>query len=117
MIGALVCGGIGVAGMVTFGVAGGLSLSTYSEVEDKCSAQPGGRCTSSADHETIDKGEQQQLIANIGLIVGSVGLAAGATLLIVDLASGGSGEAKAEVGALPVRVDVGPGYAGVSGSF
>ncbi len=117
MIGALVLGGVGVAGMVTFGVAGGLSLSTYSEVEDKCSAQPGGRCSSAADLETIDKGEQQQLIANIGLIVGAVGLAGGATLLIVDLASGGSGEASAEVGALPVQVDIGPGYAGVRGNF
>ena len=117
MVGALVLGGIGVAGMVTFGVAGGLSLSTYSEVEDKCSAQPGGRCTAPADLETIDKGEQQQLIANIGLIVGGVGLAAGATLLIVDLTTGGSGDAKAEVGALPVEIDVGPGYAGVRGSF
>ena len=118
LIGSLVLGGIGIAGMVTFGVAGGLSLSTYGEVEDKCSAQPGGKCGSQADLETIDKGEQQQMIANIGLIVGGVGLAAGATLLIVDLATGGeSGSASADVGDASVDLQVGPGYAGVLGRF
>lgn len=119
LIGGLVLAGVGVAGMVTFGVAGGLSLSTYGEVEDKCSAQPGGTCSSAADVETIDKGKQQQLIANIGAIIGGVGLAAGATLIIIDVATGGgsSGSASAEVGAVPVKVEIGPGYAGLRGRF
>ncbi len=117
LIGSLVLGGIGVAGMVTFGVAGGLSLSTYGEVEDKCGSQPGGKCTAQADLDTIDEGEQQQMIANIGLIVGGVGLAAGATLLIVDLAGGGSSSASADVGDVSVDLQVGPGYAGVRGRF
>jgi hypothetical protein len=115
MIGALVAGGVGVAGMVMFGVAGGMSLSTYSEVEDKCSAQPGGRCTSAADLELIDRGEQEQVIANVGLVIGSVGLATGATLLIVDLAGGGG--SSQEAAKRPIDLDVGPGYVGVRGRF
>ncbi len=118
LIGGIIAGTIGVAGMVTFGVAGGMSLSTYGDVEDKCSTQPGGVCRSAADHETIDEGEQQQLIANVGLIVGGVGLALGATLIIVDVATGGgSSEASVEADAASVKVDIGPGYAGLSGTF
>jgi hypothetical protein len=118
LIGGLIAGTIGVAGMVTFAVAGGMSLGTYSDVEDKCSALPGGKCTSAQDHEQIDEGEQQQLIANVGAIVGGVGLALGATLIIVDVATGGGGDdAPKDEAKLPVDIVIGPGYAGVSGTF
>lgn len=106
---ALAFGGLGVAGMVTFGVAGGLSLGTYSEVEDTCSTLPAAEC-----NDLIDKGETQQLIANVGWIVGAVGLAAGATILIVDLTGGSSSDTR---DASNVQLDVGPGRVGVSGSF
>ncbi len=109
---AITFGGIGVIGMGVFGVAGGMSLGTYSELEDAC---PTGSCPAS-QNETIDRGEREQLIANIGLTVGAVGLAAGATFLIVELASGGSEPSK-EAKAVDVDFDIGPGYAGVSGKF
>lgn len=104
---AITFGAVGVVGMGMFGVAGGMSLSTYSEVEDNC---PNGPACS---NELIDRGEREQLIANIGVIIGGVGLAAGATFLIVDLATGGpSSEAKG-----PVNLAIGPGYVGVDGTF
>jgi len=99
--------GVGVAGMVMFGVGGGLSTSTFSELEENCPNGPS--CTD----ETIDRGETEQLVANIGVIVGGVGLAAGTTVFIIDVANGGSSsEAK-----LPVNLAVGPGYVGVKGEF
>lgn len=104
---AITFGGIGVVGMGMFAVAGGLSLGTYSEVEDNCPNGP--TCTD----DLIDRGEREQLIANVGLVVGAVGLAAGATFLIVEVATGGVGnEAKA-----PVNLAIGPGYVGVDGAF
>ena len=106
---ALAFGGLGVAGMVTFGVAGGLSLGTYSEVEDTCATLPAAEC-----NDLIDTGETQQLVANIGWIVGAVGLAAGATILIVDLTTSSSGSTR---DASNVQLDIGAGRMGVSGSF
>lgn len=99
--------GVGVVGMGMFGVAGGMSLSTYSEVEDSC---PGPACTD----ELIDRGEREQLIANVGVVIGAVGLAAGATIFIVDVANGSSSDREASV---PVNVAFGPGYVGVNGRF
>jgi hypothetical protein len=49
--------------------------------------------------------------------VGGVGLAAGATFLIIELATGGSSEPSKEAKAVDVDFDIGPGYAGVSGKF
>jgi len=111
---AITFGGIGVIGMGVFGVAGGMSLGTFSELEDAC---PTGTCPAS-QNETIDRGQREQLIANIGLVVGAVGLAAGATFLIVELATGGDSAAPAqEAAAIQVDLDIGPGYIGVSGKF
>jgi hypothetical protein len=112
---AITFGGIGIIGMGMFGVAGAMSLSTYSELEDAC---PTGTCPPS-QNETIDRGQREQLIANIGVIVGGVGLAAGATFLIIELATGGGGgdASTKEAAAVDVDVDVGPGYVGVSGKF
>lgn len=107
---AIAFGGVGVAGFIAFGVAGGLSLSTYSEVEDTCSTLPAAEC-----NDLIDTGETQQLVANIGWIVGAVGLAAGATILIVDLTSGGGSGGTRE--AASVDLHVGPGHVGVRGAF
>lgn len=102
-------GGVGVVGMGMFGVAGGMSMSTLSELEDKCGNKP---CTDPADADTVDRGEREQLIANIGLTVGAVGLAAGATFLIVDLVGGG-GSSKEQA----IDLQIGPGYVGARGKF
>lgn len=101
-------GGVGVVGMGMFGVAGGMSLGTYSELEDKCGAGP---CTSAADGDTVDRGEREQLIANVGLIVGAVGLAAGTAFLIVDLS--GAGRSKEQA----IELEIRPGFVGARGTF
>jgi hypothetical protein len=76
---AYVAGGAGVAGLLTFGVFGLLNNSSYSSLEDDC---PSGRCPPGRNDD-IDAGRRYQLIANIGLGVGIVGVAAGTTLFLL----------------------------------
>jgi hypothetical protein len=79
---AVVAGGVGVVGMVLFGVAGGMSLGTYSDLEKKC-----GKNTPCPPQEKgeIDRGRTEQAIANTGLVIGIVGLVAGGALLGIGL--------------------------------
>jgi hypothetical protein len=77
---AYVAGGAGAAGLLTFGVFGLLSNSSYSSLEDDC---PNGRCPPGRNDE-IDSGRRYQLIANVGLGVGIVGVAAGTTLFLLS---------------------------------
>ncbi|NUP06998.1 MAG: tetratricopeptide repeat protein [Polyangiaceae bacterium] len=100
--------GVGVVGMGMFAVAGGMSLGTFSEAEDNC--PNGAGCT----NDLIDRGEREQLIANIGVIIGGVGLAVGTTVFIIDVANGGGSSDEAKN---PVNLAIGPGYVGVNGAF
>ncbi len=77
---AYVAGGAGAAGFLTFGVFGLLNNSSYSTLEDDC---PNGLCQSGRNDD-IDAGRRYQLIANVGLGVGIVGLAAGTTLFLLS---------------------------------
>jgi len=110
---AIMAGGVGVVGMGVFAVAGSMSNGTYSELEDACGGSP---CPSS-QNSVIDRGQTEQTIANVGLVVGAVGLAAGAALLVVDLTSGGEGADSAASRSRPLALDVGPGWVGLHGSF
>jgi hypothetical protein len=76
---AYVAGGVGAAGLLTFGTFGVLSHSSYSSLEEDC---PNGRCPPGRNDE-IDAGRRYQLIANVGLGVGLVGVAAGTTLFLL----------------------------------
>jgi hypothetical protein len=80
---AYVAGGVGVAGLATFAIAGLLSNSTYSDLQSKCPSSHGG-CAPGNSGE-ISSGQTQQTIANVGLIVGLVGVAAGATLFVLSM--------------------------------
>ncbi len=73
---AYVAGGIGAAGIATFTIFGLLNNSQYDDLEDECS---GGRCSASAE-EDVDTGRTYQTVANVGLVVGLVGLGTGAAL-------------------------------------
>jgi hypothetical protein len=77
---AYVAGAAGAAGLVTFGVFGLLNSSSHSSLEDDC---PAGRCPPGRKDD-IDAGRRYQLIANVGLGVGIVGLAAGTTLFVLS---------------------------------
>src|SRR5207247_2543990 len=63
-------------------VAGSMNRSTYDKVQQECS---GGACSEEGMRD-VDAGRTQQALANVGFVVGCVGVAAFATLLIVDMA-------------------------------
>jgi hypothetical protein len=121
MIPAIIAGGVGVAGLACFGIFGGLSMSEYSSLETECA---GNSCPPSRSSEG-DTGRTYQTVANITLVVGIVGVAAGATLLIIDLTQGGDdaeAEAPAEGPAEPepaveASVAFGPGSVMLQGTF
>jgi hypothetical protein len=102
---AYVAGGVGVAGLVTFGIAGMMARSTYNDLNTTCN---GGPCPADKVGE-ISSGKTQQTIANVGLIVGIAGVAAGGTLFVLSLSKGTAGPSTGLV--------VSPGWMGVHGSF
>jgi hypothetical protein len=101
---AYVAGGLGVAGFATFAVFGLMSNSNYSDLQSAC--HPG--CPASKSSE-IDNGKTYQLVANIGLGVGIVGVAAGATLFALSF---GGKSTPASTGLV-----VGPSFIGVRGTL
>jgi hypothetical protein len=105
---AYVAGGVGVAGLATFGIFGAMSNSAYNSLDSSC---PNHACPPGKQSD-VDAGKRDQTIANVGLVVGVVGLGAGVTLFIV------SGHGKQEkAGSEAMRVAVGPGSVGVDGRF
>lgn len=106
-IGSFVAAGVGVAGFALFAIEGSASQKTYDQLKQDC---PSGPCpTDRADD--IDKGKTQQMLANIGLAVGAVGIAAGATLFVLSLRS-----KKADTEPKTSLI-VGPTSLGVRGTF
>jgi hypothetical protein len=99
---AYVAGGVGVAGLVTFGVFGALDHSIYSDLQSKCAAG-----CAAGNSSQIDKGRMYQSVANIGLGVAAIGAAAAVTLLIVAPAHSER----------PVALQVGPGSVVLRGGF
>ncbi len=71
--------GVGAAGLATFTVFALSAKSTHDTLDEEC----GGRCTDPKFQDDVDSGKRAQTIANIGLGVGVVGLAAGATVLLL----------------------------------
>lgn len=102
---AYVAGGVGAAGLVTFAVAGLMAHSTFDDLNGACN---GGPCPPDKSGE-ISSGKTQQTIANVALVVGIAGVAAGATLFVLSLPKGPAPSSAAVV--------VGPAWAGVQGRF
>ena len=109
---AYAAGGVGVVGMVLFGAFGGLTLSKESDLDAACG--PTKQCPpeSTAD---IDDGKTYQAVANAGLVIGVVGLAAGVGLFVWDVLDEGGGQEQA--GDPSLRFTVGAGHLGLEGSF
>lgn len=105
-IGAIAAAGVGVVGMVLFAVQGSASNATYDDLKEKC----GGPCPQEFAAD-IDKGRSQQLVANIGLGLGIVGLGAGAALFVVSM------KKKPDTTQPQTTWLVGPGSVGVRGTF
>jgi hypothetical protein len=103
--GAYVGAGVAVAGLATFTIFGVMARSTYDDLNGACRSGP---CPATKANE-ISAGKTQQTVANVGLAVGLVGAAAGATLFVLSL----RGESRAPTAALIVS----PGYLGLRGSL
>jgi hypothetical protein len=112
-VGAFVAGGVGVVGFVMFAVGGAMSNSTYSQVNTLCSGQqgcPGGN--RAVVDDKISSGKTQQGVANAGLVLGVVGVAAGATLFVLSLRKRPS-----DAGPPSADLVLKPGWVGAQGSF
>jgi len=72
-----IAGGVGVAGLATFAVFGSMAKGKYDDLQS-CSP----RCDDSK-RDLADSGKTQQTIANIGLVVGGIGLATAAGFLVL----------------------------------
>lgn len=109
-IGGFVAAGVGVVGFAMFAGGGATSLGTYSDLKTKCGGDTGG-CHGVDVSDEISKGKTQQAVANAGLILGVVGVAAGATLIVL------STRHKKDAGRPSADLVVGPSWAGVQGKF
>ncbi|MDB4998368.1 MAG: hypothetical protein JWM74_5800 [Myxococcaceae bacterium] len=78
---AYVAGGVGAVGVLTFVIAGLAANSTYSDLQTAC---PNGRCPP-GQADNVSSGRTQQTIANVGLVFGVLGLAAGTTLFVLSM--------------------------------
>jgi hypothetical protein len=106
---AFIAGGVGVAGLAVFGVFGLLSNSKYKQLQDACQ---GDRCAPSRQSD-IDAGKRDQTLANVGLVVGAVGLGTSAALFLF----GGSGHAEKAPKTARVELGIGFGTVQLSGRF
>lgn len=100
---AYAAGGVGVVGFGLFAAFGILSNSDYNDLKSSC---VNGHCPSSKSGEISD-GKTYQTVANVGLAVGIVGIAAGGTLFVLSLTG------KSDTTGLVV----GPSYIGLRGTL
>ncbi len=105
---AYVAGGVGVAGLATFGIFAVLAKGTYDDLDGACH---GGPCPPDKSGE-ISSGKTQQTVANVGLAVGLVGAAAGVTLYVLSMP-----KSSPSTTAASTALVVGPSWAGLQGRF
>ncbi len=99
--------GAGAVGVVGFGLFTAFGLMSNSDYNDLKSACVGGRCPPGKSGEISD-GKTFQTVANVGLVAGIVGVAAGGTLFVLSL----TGKSSDSTGFL-----VGPSYVGYRGNL
>jgi len=102
---AYIAGGVGAAGLIAFGVFGGLAASRYSTIKDECGSRP---CPESK-RDLVEGGQTYQTVANISLVVGIIGVGAGVTLFVLSKPKSPSEGTTSAV--------VGPSYLGLQGTF
>jgi hypothetical protein len=84
-----VVGSVGLLGIGVFTVMGLAARNKFDELKSECPA----RCTD-ADHlGDVARGKALQTAANVGLVIGALGLGTGATLVILGNAKRGDGTA------------------------
>ncbi|WP_437578435.1 tetratricopeptide repeat protein [Sorangium sp. So ce887] len=107
---AYAAGGVGVAGLAVFTVAGLMANSTYGDLAETCR----GPCPVDRKDD-VDTGKAQKTVANVGVVVGAIGLVAGTTLLVLSFTGGSAGEPQRTTAS--TQLLVGPGFAGLRGTF
>lgn len=75
----IVVTGIGVAGMVLFGVSAMTAQGKLDQLRKECG---GARCTDPKYADVVDSGKTFDLLTNVGLGAGIAGLAAGAAMIV-----------------------------------
>jgi hypothetical protein len=102
--------GVGAAGLILGGVTGALALSDHSKLAGECS---GGSCDSSHKSD-LDSYHSMATLSTVGFVVGGVGVAAGALLLVLQ-----PKPATVSAGTTGVRVTpmLGPTSLGAYGTF
>lgn len=107
---AIVALGVGGAGLVFGTITGLIAVGKHGDLKDAC---PGGNCPADKQSD-VDSYKTMGTLSTVGFIVGGVGIAAGAVLWFTSpkeaARDGGSKWAT-------VRPYVGPGAAGVNGTF
>lgn len=104
---AYVAGGVGIVGLGIFAVAGAMTASSYSSLKDSCGTGP---CPA-YKKDDVSSAKTKQTVANVGLVIGGVGIGAGVVLYVLSRGSAKKVEATAS------HLVVGPSYAGYTGSF
>jgi hypothetical protein len=102
---AFVAGGVGAAGLVMFAVGGAIANGTYSKLKSEC----GGPCPADRASD-VSAGKTEQTVANVGLALGVVGVAAGVTLFVLAPRS-------TEPARPSTALVLGPSWSGVTGTF
>jgi hypothetical protein len=105
-----VVGGIGVVGLGLFAAFGAMTLGNDSDLREQCTNNV---CPPTL-REDVDSAKTQQTLANVGAIVGAVGLAVGAGLLIPGIVLSGGDETSASP---KTEAFFGPGTVVVRSSF
>ena len=107
--------GVGAVGVVVGSVTGILFLGKNSDLSKSC---PDKICSTAAGQSDLSATKTMGNISTIGFIVGGVGIAAGAVLLLTGGAPAkASVTGKSAANELTVRPVVGGNYLGLSGSF
>jgi tetratricopeptide (TPR) repeat protein len=78
--------GVGAASLIAFAISGGLALGEDSALAERCGENAGRTCT----EEDVSSLRAMTMTADITLAAGLVLAAAGATLLVIDVAGVGS---------------------------
>lgn len=112
-----IAGGVGVAGLVSFGIFGGLAKSKFDSLEESCPSRT--QCPLELEGDASD-GKTFQTVANVSLGIGIVGVAVAAGFLTWELLDPAEGDGESPDGsdtAVRPRLSVGPGSLSLSGSF
>jgi len=103
--------GVGGAGMVMFAIFGALSSATFNDLEEQC---PNAHCPAGLEDDA-NTARGQQVIANVSVAIGAVGITAGAALFVMGHFNVFGSDDDDQ--ATKPEVAVGPGSIAIRGRF